>query len=483
MHTLTLPDQQGHRGVKVNYLCVQKTQLCMTFLYRYGVLILCGLALWGCSSTRTTAQQERFGDNAGRNRGQTAEFTHFNPEVLKNEDHEYVQNIRSVKLYRQDVELSMPVLEMGSEIKLQLIFDDLDGVYREYRYTLVHCDPFWNPTGLSVTDYIEGFSEGLIEGYAFSQATRQPYVHYHTLIPGPDMRILRSGNYLLKVYDAGAPDQVIITRRMMVYESRVKVNASVKRSSIIEDQRYKQEIDFEIDRGNWQIDNPYNDLVVHIQQNGRWDNAVMDIKPRLVTGSKLNYDWDRINAFDGTNEFRHVDLRTIARYTPRVGMIQVINDTNHVFVMPDFKRAFQVYIEDKDLNGDYVISSEEALSNHYTEADYAMVHFTFPVQSPFDQGAIYLFGALTNWQFLPEYRMSYNAGKKTYEVSLFLKQGYYNYHYVMLENTSARANTFLTEGDHFETENFYTIYVYHRMAGDDYHRLIAVERVISPRPR
>lgn len=456
----------------------------MPLRFRPVLFAVCSLMfLWSCTSTRSTQRHERFGDKPGNSRRSAAEYSHFSPELVRTEDREYASNIRSVKLYRQDVELSMPVLELGSDTRLQLVFDDLDGVYREYRYTLIHCDPFWNVTGLAVTDYILGFPEGLVDGYAFSQATRQPYVNYNTLIPGPDMKILRSGNYLLKVYHAGFPDEIVITRRMMVYESKVKVQATVKRSSVVEDIRYKQEVDFEIERGSWQIDNPYNDMVVHIQQNGRWDNAVLDIKPRLVTGSKLNYDWDRINVFDGANEFRHVDLRTLLRYTPRVGLIMVENDTNHVFVKPDYKRAFQVYLEDKDLNGEYVISSEEAISNHYTEADYAMVHFTFPVQAPFAQGAIYLFGALTNWSFLPEYRMNYNAEKKTYEVALYLKQGYYNYHYVLMENAAVKATTFLTEGDHFETENFYTIYVYHRLAGEDYHRLIAAERIIAPQQR
>lgn len=440
------------------------------------------LMLTGCRPGRNTIAYERFND---RSTGSVAaglddEPHYFKPGILRMEDWEYEPNIKSVKIYRQDVELSMPVIELGSPEKLQLIFDDLDGFYKEYRYTVIHCDALWNPSKLLPVEYIDGFTDGLITNYSFSQATRQPYVHYQLLFPENDLMITKSGNYVLMVYHSGDPDRVVLTRRFMVYESRVTVTARAKRSSVVEELRFKQEIDFDINRGNYQIDNPFLDLIVVLQQNGRWDNAIRDLKPRLVLGDRLSYDWDRINVFDGMNEYRHVDLRSLSRITPRIALIERDSEYHHVYVKPDFKRAFQVYIEDKDLNGEYVISNDDALSNHYTEADYAWVHFTFPYQSAFDHGAIYIFGALTNWQFHPESRMFYNPDRRTYETSLYLKQGYYNYHYVMLDNAGLVANTFMTEGDHFETENFYTIYVYHRQPGNNYDQLIAVERIIAP---
>ncbi|MFO7721783.1 MAG: DUF5103 domain-containing protein, partial [Bacteroidales bacterium] len=395
-------------------------------------LALCLIFFVGCGSSRQTPVVNRFTVQPEKKGGDalSTDNPYFNPDLVVMEDREYMPNIRAVKIYRQDVELSMPVLDLAAQDKLMLIFDDLDGFYKEYRYTIRHCDAYWNPSNLLTSEYIDGFSEGLIQDYAFSQATRQPYVHYQAFIPTEDMKITKSGNYIVLVYLAGDPSQVVLSRRFMIYESRVTVNARVKRSAVIEDQRFKQEIDFEIERGAYQVDNPYQDLIVIIQQNGRWDNAIRDLKPKLVTGSKLSYDWERINVFDGMNEYRHIDLRSLSRLTPRVHMIDRDSVWNHVYVKPDFKRGFQVYLEDKDLNGEYVISSDEALSNQYTEADYAWVHFTFPYQSPSDQGAIYLFGALTNWQFLPEAKMVYNATRNTYEASLYLKQGYYNYHYV-----------------------------------------------------
>jgi hypothetical protein len=70
--------------------------------------------------------------------------------------------------------------------------------------------------------------------------------------------------------------------------------------------------------------------------------------------------------------------------------------------------------------------------------------------------------------------MTYNFEKKTYEASIFLKQGYYNYAYAFLPNRSATGDLTFIEGNFWQTENEYTIYVYHRQPGDLYDQLIGV---------
>jgi hypothetical protein len=73
--------------------------------------------------------------------------------------------------------------------------------------------------------------------------------------------------------------------------------------------------------------------------------------------------------------------------------------------------------------------------------------------------------------------MTYNYNKKGYEISLYLKQGYYNYMYAYVEEGSFAANIPYFEGNHWETGNDYYIYVYNRETGDRHDRLIAFEKV------
>ena len=62
-----------------------------------------------------------------------------------------------------------------------------------------------------------------------------------------------------------------------------------------------------------------------------------------------------------------------------------------------------------------------------------------------------------------------------YEKTLFVKQGYYNYIYVVRDNKTGRTDESLIEGNHWETENEYTIWVYYHPAGAQYDRLVAVQ--------
>ena len=77
--------------------------------------------------------------------------------------------------------------------------------------------------------------------------------------------------------------------------------------------------------------------------------------------------------------------------------------------------------------------------------------------------------------------MKYNDKAKQFEGSLYVKQGYYNYEYVFLKNNAFVGDETFIEGSHYETENDYSIYVYHKEQGTFYDKLIAVKRLNSVR--
>ena len=56
----------------------------------------------------------------------------------------------------------------------------------------------------------------------------------------------------------------------------------IKRSTIINERLYKQEIDFNINHGNMYIGNPYSDIKVVVKQNNREDNTIYNLKPLFI---------------------------------------------------------------------------------------------------------------------------------------------------------------------------------------------------------
>lgn len=397
---------------------------------------------------------------------------------IRYEDYVYRKNIKTVLLHDETYELSKAILNLDSQEKLILSFDDLDADLKNYSYTLIHCNSNWDPSDLMPAEYMDGFQENTINDYHYSFNTIQKYTHYNTVFPNETMRITKSGNYILKVFVDGNPENIVITKRFMVYQNKIIIQAKVSAASIIADRNYKQEIDFTIKHSGYEIKNPYGDLKVVLTQNSRWDNAITTLKPLFVKDDELVYDYDEDNVFQGGNEFRNFDIKSIRYHSERIYSVKTDSSGNQVELYTDEKRSFKRYYTNPDINGKYLIKIQEG-NNSEVEADYCFVHFFLPYDDALTNGNLYVFGAFNDWKCTRENLLHYNEKHFGYECTLYLKQGYYNYEYVFLADGATVADETLVEGTHYDTENDYTIFVYHRQNGTFYDQLIGLKHMNS----
>ncbi|RLD60202.1 MAG: hypothetical protein DRJ05_05115 [Bacteroidetes bacterium] len=264
----------------------------------------------------------------------------------------------------------------------------------------------------------------------------------------------------------------------MIVDQKIDINANVKQASLIADRNYKQEVDFELITKNYSVSNPFTGLKIAVLQNERQDNAIRDLKPKMMIGNKINYDYDRENVFNGGNEFREADIKSMRYNSGYVASIDKDYEGYLAYLMPEEKRTFEVYKTIEDINGKMKIKTEDG-DNSDTEADYIAVHFYLSYPVPLIDGDIHIYGALTDRSFSDESKMAYNFKEKAYVKTLILKQGYYNYQYIFLPNGKSAGDETFIEANHWETENDYTIYVYYRQPGENYDRLIGVKHINS----
>lgn len=404
---------------------------------------------------------------------------YYNTDFFRYDNHIYAPNIRSIQLFREGWTFAVPVITFGSDEKLQLEFDDLDGDYKNYKYTLIHCSAVWKPTDLIPAEYLDGLTDDFITQYEYSFNTLQSFTHYSLTFPGENVRPLLSGNYILKVFMDNAEQTPVFSRKFMIAEPHVNVNMQVKRATDIDYHNYKQEVDFTIDVSDYTIDNPYVDMKVILMQNGRWDNAKYDLKPKFVKGSLYDFDYEEENVFSGGNEFRRFDIKSLKYNSEFIRTIVSDSSGYNVYLKDDERSTFKIYYSEKDINGKYLITSEDNVRNATIEAEYVWVHFFLKYDAPLIDGTLHVFGALTDWQMNKNNQMTYNYERKGYECALYLKQGYYNYQYVFLENGASAGDEAFIEGMHFETENDYSVFVYNREKGTMYDKLIGVKMVNS----
>lgn len=381
----------------------------------------------------------------------------------------YNPNIKTLQLYPNGFELSAPFLDLNSGNSLQLSFDELGNSYKNYQYTLIQCNADWTPTSLLPQQYLDGYYEDYISSYQSSFNTRQDYVHYSIAIPNENIKIKKSGNYIVKVYEVGSSDAPTFTYRFVVYENRTSVKAVVKRSDIVQERDNLQEIDFTI-IPPFSMPNPFTDLKAVILQNNRWDNAILNLQPTFVRESDIVFNYDKKSSFPAGNEYRYVDLRTVRFQTERVAKIVNAGDSIKIKLINDPDRSKYPYTTYQDNNGQYIVANQDGQGTPQTDGDYAEVTFTLP-HDPISYGVIYLDGAFTLNTFTESNQMKYNYDLAAYQCKLMLKQGLYNYQYVLVTDKAKPDPTYL-EGTNFMAENNYTILLYYRDFSSNYDRVI-----------
>ncbi|MGC8865314.1 MAG: DUF5103 domain-containing protein [Bacteroidales bacterium] len=396
---------------------------------------------------------------------------YYSVQTLRTENRIYLPNIKTPLLYPAGDPMGIPMLPLGSDKQLLLQFDDLDGTYKTWQYTFIHCDATWNPSPLRPNEYLEGFTNDEIRNYAFSFNTTTPYIHYSVAFPNDYIRFTRSGNYLLVVYEQ-TPDKPALTLRLLIYEDKVKIgDLRIGRASLPAYMNQYQEVDFTLYPGKYLIINPDRDLKVVIMQNNRWDNALILSKPRNITPDALSYDYEEENLFPAGNQYRPIDIKSLRYRSERIADIRYLSDGYHVYLQPDNPRVFRPYISEPDINGRFYIHTED-MNNSETEADYAWVHFRLPYDYPLAGGSLFIMGALAGNSINPLTQLTYNYEEKCYQATLQLKQGFYNYLYVFANNLSSKGDPGVIEGNKWETSNEYLLLVYHRELGDVTDKLV-----------
>jgi hypothetical protein len=371
--------------------------------------------------------------------------------------------IKSVEFYNTKKEPSFPLIKLNSGEQLLLSFDDLQGGTRNYYYTIEHCDDAWNSSNLSPSEYLQSFNEDQIRNYSYSSATLQKYTHYELTLPNSNIIPKLSGNYILKVYEDGDRSKMVLTQRFYVLNSKVSIIADVIPSADISLKQTNQKINFQIDYGALRVQNPGYDIRTFIMQNARPETGILNNQPSNIRGTQLVYNDLNTNDFQGRNEFRHFDTRSLKLNSERIS--HIYRDTANTVILltdPTLNQPNYTFYYDND--GNFYINNQDG-SNPKIDADYAHMYFSLASTKPGGDGTAYIVGQFNNYRLDENSKLEYDAVKNRYYTQLLLKQGVYDYAYVWVPKSTNKPDDAYFEGSHFETENDYQLLVYYRPAG------------------
>ncbi len=376
-------------------------------------------------------------------------------------------NIKTVSFVQNNQNV-VPIFQLGDAFQLQ--FDDLYGNDASYFYEIVHCDYNWNPSDIQKRDYLQGFDNQRIQETSSSFNCLQIYTHYRLPFPNSTTQLKISGNYMLKILNEDK--EVVFSRKFIVYENLVTVPIQIKRARTVTNLDTKHNLEFTIKSNVINFQNPLKNIKTVLLQNGKFNNAISNIKPQFTIGNDLVYKYDTPTQFWAGNEFLYFDNKEIRVASNTISRVDSQKDIYSSYLFTNEARANSNYYNNQDVNGNFVIRRLFA-ENSDVEADYAWVYFSLsaPLFRSSD-GAIYVTGMFNNYALTAENKMEYNPEKAIYEKAILIKQGFTNFEYLAVKPNGSIDSENAIDGNYFQTENEYTVLVYYKEDTDRFTRII-----------
>ncbi|MFB0939040.1 MAG: DUF5103 domain-containing protein [Urechidicola sp.] len=376
------------------------------------------------------------------------------------------EHIKTVTLRSTNSNKYAPIISLGESFLIS--FDDLEADQKDYFYKIEHFNFEWEPSGISDREFIAGYDQDRIRDFENSFNTLQFFTHYKVSFPNRNTKIIISGNYKISILNDD--DEILFTRRFIVYEPKVNVGVSVHRSRDVSESDTKQTVQFIINHPNLLINNPKQEIKTVLLQNNDWNTAITDLEPQYYRGTQMLYKYiDRTNFWAG-NEFHNFDSKSVRNSTLTIARVESGPELYHTILYTNEERIDRPYTLYPDINGNYVIRNIRG-EDDAIDSDYTWVFFTLESLEDLEGKRIYVNGSFNNWRFDSSNEMTYNKNIGLYETKLLLKQGFYNYQYITINQSDVISNHDI-DGSFYQTENEYSVLVYYKKFGSRYDSII-----------
>jgi hypothetical protein len=375
-------------------------------------------------------------------------------------------DIKTISLGVVDNASGLAIINLNDRLVLE--FDVLNNLEEDFYYVIEHFDSDWNSSQLMKTEYLVGMDNLRIVDYVNSFNTYQIYSHYRLQIPNRQTRLRVSGNYIIKIFDDY--DDLVFSRKFMVVEPMANVAVQIRRSRDVALINETQSVDFNVTPTTSNFNNPLETIKTTVLQNNNLKTAVHGLKPQYIMGNELVYRYSNASLFWGGNEYLFFENKDIRATNLGIQYID-LQDLYHSYLYTNIERSRLKYTFNPDINGGFKVTVLDR-EDPRIEADYTYVHFSLSAREFIDAN-VYVYGGFNNFSTSKENEMVFNPKKGVYETKLLMKQGFYNYKYVLVDKENTLHEGAIS-GNFDETENNYKVLVYYRDLGARYDKLIGL---------
>ena len=384
-------------------------------------------------------------------------------------DNKIAENIGTVQVFNPQKNDNTPIIRLNSNEYLMFLFDDFNAGYTRYNYKIEHRNADWSESNIFQSEYLVGLTSDYVRTNKNSFNTFKKYTNYQIQFPNRDMNVKLAGNYLLKVYTTNE-DKPIFTKRFAIYQGSVDVGMQFIRYINPNQKEKNQRIQTVVSSGNQNLTESADGAKLFVMKNNNWNEAITYLRPDFSRTNQLTYNnlaW----TFEGGSEYNWFDNKNLEINGLTTERSFRKDSVYHTVLRVDIPKYNLPYDDFGDVNGNFYIRNNR-YGNEYlaaSEADYSWVYFALDAFE--DQKGLYepyVVGAFNNWEISEKSKMRFNPDSKLWENEQFLKQGYYNYQYVVRNTKTNHIEPSYVSGSFWQTENMYQGLFYYRPWGARY---------------
>ena len=387
----------------------------------------------------------------------------------------FSNNVKSLQVMVNGDWRSMPVMRLGTNDRLYIGFDELSHDFHRMKYRIEHLEIDGSVSQeIFESDYLVGMNDLLIDDYEQSVNTNLLYTHYSINIPHDRCHLKLSGNYRLRVFDEDNDDELVLEAFFYVVEPLMNVGLSVDTNTDIDYNAQHQQVSMTVNYNNVRVTNPDDQIFTLVYQNGINSIAEkrVNVRPNLRNDHSLQWVHNKALIFKAGNEFRKFEMLDVDRNSMGIERVRWDGELFNAWLFTDEPRPN--YLTDVDADGAFIIRNSYNSEIDYT-CEYIKVHFT--LKSPFSDFCPVINGAWTNEGETSQYNMQWDEEQQLWNATILLKQGYYNYQYLLPQSSEGDFIGLPSEGNYFQTENRYQAFVYYKPIGAHTWQLVGYQQV------
>ncbi|MBK7106178.1 MAG: DUF5103 domain-containing protein [Ignavibacteriae bacterium] len=381
--------------------------------------------------------------------------------------------IKSLKVYVNENQHSLPVLKLGTKDKLNIYFEVESEEIPSFAIHFQACNKNWETYDNLL---LQGTSDNALFNVNVERlpnTTDGANYFVNETFPNNNVNFNISGNWIFYITDSYDKETIYEFGKFFIVENIVELKTDIqnwrREGKISSNNELDRVLNLKTSFVIPDSLDPFRVDFVNIIKNYEINFSQMLEKNSFQENK--NYEWDGSKSFtfitrdlEPGKEYRQVNLNDHNKYQHP--------QTRAHFDGIEYSRFYK--LGEKDLNGSFSLMQK---NNQY--ADYIIATFEFSPPDPIDED-IFIVGSFTNWEVLPWYKLNY--AKNNYKISLELKRGIYDYQFVTgnidddkVENIDWR----IFEGNFWETNNKYSIFLYYKSPlFGEYDQIIGYKQIL-----